>query len=133
MTSTRLGGAPRVALAVLTALAIGLVGLWGVITDIGPGDSLLKRLLMTGLVYAIGSAAVGALVPRRWYVSLLGAWGPFAFGLVGLFVKLANGGLMRNWRILALTLLAAPAMAMLFGYLGAWARVKTTSVVRSAS
>jgi hypothetical protein len=74
---------------------------------------------------------VGALVPRQWYVSLVAAWGPLALGLLGLLTKLANGGPVPYWQNLALTLLAVPAVAMLFGYLGARARERATPMSTS--
>lgn len=131
MMSGRKTGVLPIALATLLALGIGIVGLWAVFTDTGAGDSMLKRLLLTAFIYAVGAAAVGALVPRQWYVSLVAAWGPLALGLLGLLTKLANGGPVPYWQNLALTLLAVPAVAMLFGYLGARARERATPMSTS--
>jgi len=82
-------------------------------------------LFVTAVVYAIGAAAVGALVPRRWCLALLAAWGPVALGVVGLIARLANGGAVPNWRNLAVSLLVVPGLALVFGYLEMKAREST--------
>ena len=122
MHADRARSALNIALAVALALLVGVAGLWTVFTDVGPNESRAARWLMTGLVYALGATAVGALVPRRWYLALLAAWGPVVLGAVGLVAKLANGGAVPYWRFLATNLLGVPAVALLFGYLGMRAR-----------
>ncbi len=109
-------------LAVVVALSVGVLGLWSVFTDIGPHESRTSRWAMTGLVYALGATVVGALVPHRWYLAVLTAWGPLLLGAIGLTAKLATGRPVPYWSFLATTLLGVPALALLFGYLGRRAR-----------
>ena len=120
--------ARNVVLAVIIALAVGVIGLWAVFSDIGPKDSMAARWLMTSLVYAAGAMAVGFLVPRRWYLALLTAWGPLVLGLIGLTVKLINGRPVPYWRFLALTILGVPGAALLFGFLGRRVRGRLAGV-----
>jgi hypothetical protein len=105
-------------LAVAIALAVGVIGLWAVFSDFGPNESPTARWLIVGLIYAAGAAAVGALVPQRWYLALLTAWGPLAIGLLGLATRLRIGGPFPYWSFLALEILGVPGVALAFGYLG---------------
>ena len=124
-------GALTVVLAVIIALMIGVIGLWAVFSDIGPKDSIATRWLVTSLVYAAGAMAVGFLVPRRWYLALLTAWGPLVLGLMGLAVKPVNARPIPYWRFLALTILGVPGFALLFGYLGRRVRGPLAEVGRA--
>lgn len=132
MNAHRVARALTVVLAVIIALMVGVIGLWAVFSDIGPRDSIATRWLITGLVYAAGAMAVGFLVPRRWYLALLTAWGPLVLGLIGLTAKLMNGGPLPYWRFLALTILGVPGFALLFGYLGRRVRGPLSEVGRAS-
>lgn len=103
---------------VLVALAIGLVGLFAVFSDVAPGGTPAVRFLFLGLLYAGGSALVGALVPRRWYVAVVAAWGPVLWCSLGVVMKLTHGGPVPYWSYLIPTIIIVPALALGFGYLG---------------
>ncbi len=118
MEPTRGASLSALVSAVVVALVVGVVGLWAVFADIAPKGSAAWRWSLTAIVYAGGAAVVGALVPRRWYLALLAAWGPVTLGLLGLITKLVSGAAVPYWSFLALVLVFVPAVALLFGYLG---------------
>jgi hypothetical protein len=64
------------AAAVIIAIATGFLGLSMFFSDLGPSESMVFRFSTLVLLYAVGGGAIGALVPRAWYVAILAAWGP---------------------------------------------------------
>ena len=133
MNATRVRGTMTLVLAVLVALLVGVIGLWSVLADSGPKESRTMRWLMTGVISALGATTVGALVPRRWYLAVITAWGPLFLGAMGLVAKLAHGGPIPYWSFLATTLLGLPALAVLFGYVGRRLRGPQRQQTRRAS
>ncbi len=109
-------------IGVTIALATGLVGLWCVFTDLGPSEFMAGRISILVLAYLVGAGLVGALLPRRWYVASVAAWGPVLFGILGLVAKLSRGGPMLRWSFLIETLLMIPAACLMFGFGGSWLR-----------
>jgi len=108
---------------------VGFLGLWAMFTDQGPQESLLGRGLLVTIVYVLAGAAVGVLVPKRWYVAALSAWGPALMALLTLTAKAVHGqGPPLDARFLVLSLLIAPAVALASGILG-----KTVAGRRAAS
>ena len=63
------------------------------------------------------------LLPRRWYLAVLTAWGPMLLGGVGLYAKLIHPEVPTRpssmlW--LPLLLLGVPLVALAGGFLGRW-------------
>ena len=107
---------------VTIALATGLIGLWCVFTDLGPSESMAGRISILVLAYLVGAGLVGVLLPRRWYVASVAAWGPVLLGSAGLVAKVSRGGAMPRWSFLIAALLIIPAVCLMFGFGGSWLR-----------
>ena len=71
----------RGAAAAVVIFLVGVLGLWAAFSDLSPNETLLQRVVVVALVYLLGGSFVGILLPRRWYLAALTAWGPVAIGL----------------------------------------------------
>jgi hypothetical protein len=104
----------------LAILATGAYGFVGVFSDRSPGESAVFRMASLALVSVVGAGLVGMLLPRRWYLAVLTAWGPMLMGCLGLYVKVAHPGPFPRVRALAVMLLVWPCVAVAGGFLGMW-------------
>jgi hypothetical protein len=109
----------KVLLGVLLAVLVGTIGLWAVFSDLHHGEAAVMRFVTVGFIYIVGAAAIGALIPRWWFVAGLSAWGPFLMGLGGLVSKILHPGPVPYWSFIALSMVVIPASALVFGYVGA--------------
>lgn len=79
----RPGRAAGVAVAAL-AIGLGFVGLSLLFSDLGPGESGLGRILLTGAFFFFSGLVIGYVAPRRWWLAGLTAWGGVLLGAAGL-------------------------------------------------
>jgi hypothetical protein len=110
-----------------SALATGWVGLAGLFSDFGPHERLVGRIGVVAAAYVVGCGLIGALVPRRWYVAVSGAWGPvllstFMLGAVALRLGEPAAAPRAFAGFWLLALVGFPAFALAWGYAGAWLR-----------
>jgi len=103
----------------LGALLLGLVtGFWSLVVVFS--DFLFLESAYVPAVAAtlfVPSLIAGMLAPRRFYVSLLGAWGAVMFGLLGLGSRL-SGGQGPAWSFVLFDLVAIPAIVLPGGWAG---------------
>lgn len=110
----------KLALTVVLGLALGLLGVLLVFTDIGPTRTELGRLLTGVVLFLTAGLGLGYLNPegRAWVLAGLAAWGLAALGAYGLWLSLTHPPSADL--PLALTFLIGPlALALLGGWLGA--------------
>ena len=111
-------GLLRVFAATLVVVLVGLYGFAAVLQDRVPSELLWARLLLVAVVYALGGIAIALLLPHRWYLAAAMAWGPAAFGMLGLAVKVVHGGERNVAGFVAVCVLGFPGMALAAGWLG---------------
>src|SRR5437867_5513530 len=58
---------------------VGAMGGWRLALDIHPPESMPQRYAQIALIYILGSAFVGLLMPRHWYIAVLTLWGPVLY------------------------------------------------------
>ncbi len=63
------------AFASLALVLGGIFGLSMVFSDIGPGESETRRIVVATLFFFLSGLGIGYLNPRAWTVSGLTAWG----------------------------------------------------------
>ena len=115
MRDQRHRGTIRLTLATIIALATGLVGLAGVVSDLGPGETILRRAAAVIVIDAVAAGLVGWLARKRWPLALLVCWGPSAIALL----RLLRDGLVEPL-IVAAGLLVLPAACLAAGRAGSW-------------
>ena len=84
----------RTVIGVLLALFVGVVAFPFVFSDLGPGETVVRRVAVVGGIYFAGGVLSGAVAFRRWPVSGLCAWTAFLMGffmLIALIVALIGG------------------------------------------
>jgi hypothetical protein len=59
----------------LISLATGWVGFAGYIAEAGPGETMVQRSFLIIGVQVLGAIVIATLLPKRWYLSFLAAWG----------------------------------------------------------
>ena len=99
---------------------VGLVGFMAAFIDVSAGEILSLRITVVALLFFLGSAVVGLLLPRRWYLATLTAWGPLLVGGVSLYVKLTNDEVRVSTKLLLASLVVIPVLALLCGLAGRW-------------
>ena len=71
----------RILFGVLLQLVVGLFALPWVFSDLGPGETMFRRMAEAGGIFFAGGVLSGALAFRRWPISGLCAWTPVGMGL----------------------------------------------------
>ena len=104
----------RLALAVVVGLAGGFWGLLLLFSDT-PGWSETRWLVNVLMSHAAFGLAIGALVPRWWFLSILAGWGALLLGLLGLL-----SGSTEFLLDTLLPVLAAVLLASLIGAVAVW-------------
>ncbi len=108
----------RTVFGVLLALVVGVIALPFVFSDLGPEETVARRVALAGGVFFVGGVLSGALASRRWPVSGLCAWTPFGMGLFMLVSKLTVRGEMPYWSAIGTFLLAPLIVAVIGGFVG---------------
>jgi hypothetical protein len=111
----------RVLLFGLIALLLGLFGLSLFFSDLGPGETWTRRLVIAALLFFLSGLFIGYLNPKLWIIAGLTAWGPVLFGSTGLINILSGAvpSLGIVWvQVLAMLLLPL-GLALLGAYVGA--------------
>ena len=85
--------------------------------DLSPWEPVWMRITLVAVFYAASAAIVGALVPSRWYVALLTAWGPTLMGSLALLLRLSLGA-PPGWDFVLPALAGVPTLALVAGYSG---------------
>ena len=119
----QLGRISVVSAFALLVFVIGVLGLSGFFSDLGPGESERERIAFVVGVYVVGGGLLGALLPRRWYLAVLSAWGPLLVSAPGLLVPLSRGQATPYWSYILLGLVGAPAVAVAAGFAGSRIRL----------
>lgn len=103
----------RVAITTVMVLIAGLFG-FGVFifSDLGPGETLLSRLLTAAAFFLLCGLLVGYVNSDVWALSLLLAWAEFLLVPVGLLSQ------PQGWGELLALLSATALPSVLGGYLG---------------
>ena len=98
----------------LVALSIvfGIFGFVLLYSDLGPGESLVGRLLMTALAFLVAGVIIGYLDRATWLLAGLTGWG----GVLLAMQNTLNRGSHPMWTLVLL--LVSPGAAFLGGYLG---------------
>ena len=88
----------RVLAVAILVYFVGAMGGWRVAHDVQQPEGMPWRYAEIALVYLVGSALIGLLVRRHWYIALLTLWGPilycgtiyYYFGSPGLLLELSD-------------------------------------------
>ena len=104
----------RITLAIVFAYFIGYFGLAAAFSDLGPSETVLNRLVVTGLVFLFGGFIVGIIEKRIWYLAGICAWGPIRVYLGIGFLGLG----MVKWEAISVYMILPIALSLLGGYIG---------------
>jgi hypothetical protein len=98
-----------------------LILIMGYLSAVGLfADSSIIGILGLVFIFVAGCAGVGALMPRRWQLSVLCSWGAVLLTILEMSARLGRGpvaGQQPTAQVL-LTGLGAAGLALLSGYLG---------------
>lgn len=118
-----MGRGLKVALTVLCAVAVGLLGLALVFVDVAPTETAVGRVATGAALFLVAGLAVGFANPegRAWLLAGLAAWGLVLLGGMGLWLSITSPA-SGDAGLALLFLLGPLAAALLGGWLGARAR-----------
>ena len=117
-----LGSIARTILVTAVVLVTGFLGLAQVFSDLGPRETGMQRILSTLLTCIIGSLLIGLIVPKRWYLAVLNAWGPLLLAGGGLLVAIRMGRVTEVLSGLLPILVVMPGTSLLSALAGALMR-----------
>jgi peptidoglycan/LPS O-acetylase OafA/YrhL len=66
--------------SLLASLALGVIGLNLVFSDLGAGESSINRIFVSAVFFFLCGIGIGYFNPRGWVISGLCAWGSTLFG-----------------------------------------------------
>ena len=99
--------------SILIALALGLVGLSLLFSDLGPGETIAVRLYTAEALYFISRLIIGFINSDMWWLAGITAWGGTFLGIDGLL-----GGGEEIW-LAPVFIIASLLPTLLDGYIGA--------------
>ena len=102
----------RLILSILIALALGLLGLSLLFSDLGPGETIAGRLYTAEALYFISGLFIGFINSDMWWLGGITAWGGLFLGIAGLF-----GGGEEIW-LAPVFIIASLLPALLGSYIG---------------
>lgn len=97
---------------VVISIVFGLFGFSLLFSDLGPGETLLSRLLLAALVFLVAGAIIGYLNRKTWLLSGVAGGGGAMLALQTLVSR--ESDLLQTIVLLAVS----PGAALLGGYLG---------------
>jgi len=108
----------------ISALVAGWIGLSGLFSDIGSNETVAERVAIISIAYIIGCGLMGALLQKKWYISVIAAWGPLLISIIMLVVYFFNLGTPADTKLFIpfwlSVLIGFPILSLAFGYMGAW-------------
>src|SRR5262245_60057274 len=104
--------------AAILAMIVGLFGLSAMFSDLGPGESDVRRAITTIVAYLAGGVAMGWLLRRRWYFAVAESWGPALDGLMVTFVAIRMGITWPRLVYAVLGLCVFPLLSLAAGFFG---------------
>ena len=121
---TRLQSEETYVARLIIALMVSFgAGFWGFVILFSDNNADWPYYTSVFATHFLPSLLVGVLMPSRWYVAVLTAWGALLLGVlfgVSDFIAYMRGTLMANpnllWHLYLLILI--PAVALLGGYAG---------------
>ena len=105
----------KIAGFIIAELIIGFFGLDLIFSDFGPGETALSRMIIIAVFYVLFGLAAGFIVPRRWYLAGIMAWGGI---LVAVFAFVGNVGAGLRPMFLSLVPLLTLAITLCAGWIG---------------
>lgn len=99
--------------SILIALALGLVGLSLLFSDLGPGETITVRLYTAEALYFVSGLIIGFINSDMWWLAGITAWGGTFLGIAGLL-----GGGEEIW-LAPVFIIALLLPAFFGGYIGA--------------
>jgi len=98
------------------AFITGIVAIPSVFSDLGPGESVVLRVLTAVAIFGVGGFLVSWTGRGEWRLAAFCAWAPGAMGLMLLLVKLRTGETPPYWSAIAGFLFGPLAISLLGGY-----------------
>ena len=114
----------RITFVIIFASFIGYLGFAAAFSDLGPGETVLTRLVVTGMVILFGGFFVGIIEKRIWYLAGICAWGTIFVGLGIGFVGLG----MVKWEAIAVYMISPVVISLLGGYIGSRIRNRLSKI-----
>lgn len=102
----------------LSALVVGLIASPFIFSDLGPEESLTKRITITAIIFFVGGAISGVLSSNNWITASLCAWSPIGMGLFMLISKLLAHGDYPYWSAICTFLFIPVTVASIGGFVG---------------
>ncbi len=96
------------------AVLLGVVGMDLILADLGPGETIAQRMLITGGFFFVSGLLFGVLNKRYWPGAALIAWGGVLAAIVGLIDPQTS--IQTSMAVLSLTL----GLALAGSFAGAW-------------
>ncbi len=102
-------------LAVILILIMGYLSAFGLFAD-----STFTGMFTVILIYVVGCAGVGALIPQHWKLSILCSWGAVLLTLLELGYRIGREAVPGQQPIVQVLLIlcGAVGLALLGGYVG---------------
>ena len=114
-----LGSNGRTLVVTSVVLVTGFLSLAQIFSDLGPQETQVSRILVTWLTLIFGAVLIGLIVPRRWYLAVLSAWGPFLLAGGGLLVAIRTGRIAQAFAGFVETFLIVPGILLLSAFAAA--------------
>lgn len=116
MAKLNRGDVIKLVISCFLAVVLGIFGFALLFTDLGPGETLARRDLVTVLFNLLCGLLFGLVNPKSWPYSGILAWGGVLIALRGIFSGPSA------WLDTLTVLGLAPLPALAGGYVGAWLR-----------
>jgi hypothetical protein len=98
--------------------ATNVYGLAALFSDLGPREPPWLRVVLIAMLYIAGGAAVGALLPRRWHLAVLGCGTSTLMGALAFSYRWTTGAPPLYWTLIVLELSGPPTVTLAAAYLG---------------
>jgi hypothetical protein len=108
--------------ALLIAFITGIVAIPPVFSDLGPGESVVLRVLAAVVIFGVGGFLVSWTGRGEWRLAAFCAWAPIAMGLMLLLIKLRTGETPPYWSAIVGFLFGPLVISVLGGYTASWIR-----------
>lgn len=105
----------RLAAVIVLIFIMGYLSLFGLFAD----SDVLSSLILI-VIFVVGSAGVGGLIPKYWYLSGLCSWGAILLTVLEIGFRIGRAPVpgQQSLAQLILTALGVIGLALLGGYIG---------------